>query len=955
MHFSSLRGAFAVLLIAYFSADVAAILGGDLETHRLLRAATKRTDLYRRGVRITKRFESELAYVDNENVWNDESTFASQVKVSGQRPLLNLEEHEHHIKDVQCGDDTMKLHFVDTSSARDARAACHDADGGLIITSHEGCNDEGERSVYRVNDVSFAQDGEALELSVSKTTWRAAFDHVDISFGHTTDDHIYRRHSDFARIRNKRQNKVDIPADTPDDVNTVSFDLSSELLNTTFPVEAFLSGIAGLVGAPDVPLPIEIGCKRCATSGQIALSQGAFNIDLSQIDLIPDIFEGGDDGKEISHVISGGFVELVATGVGATLDLFARPPSSGKFEIALFQLPIAGFTIPGIGKAGAIFEPRLAFDFEISGTLEVNYGLQLTVPDGSSIRVELADLASSRVTGFQETSLTPLPVNVNITDAEILLGLAFVPAIPIGFDFLDQLKAEVTPSLNLPRLDAKLSSNIPKNCGAGNSSNATQPGAPFANQTADFPPELLSLGPLALVEANVSLSIDIALDVSIPILPPPFNAVGVQENIFTAVFPLLSGCAAPENAFDNVTGVIVPPPPPMMVEATSAPPKLEANMTAAPKLEANMTSLFSATVSGTPIADTTAKTTASIASEMAAAPTLMPNVTFIFASDVVSSSAESIATSTPMSSAMSTTLLLNTTSTAMSSIVSTTAVLNSTSAVASSTAYATSLLNTTSTMASEVVSTPCTTSLLNSTSTLISYVVSTTSSAATTTAPAIEYTPSATSSLNDTTTLAESTSTVEATSTAYVTSKVTAEITVTASASASSAAEAASSAALTSEAATSNATSVASSTANQSSAVVPASSMESTVESATQASSSLPSSSFIPTFNISSSASPASSALSSAFETSLVISSSVASTTPVASAPAVATENLPPPAPVVTMAAGFLVPSNASAAPVQQTAPLEFTGAAARHAPEVRGMLGWLMGVVGFCLIGSLF
>jgi hypothetical protein len=231
----------------------------------------------------------------------------------------------------------------------------------------------------RVNDVSFAEDGEALELSVSKTTWRAAFDHVDISFGHTKDDHIYRRHADFERIRNKRQNKVDIPADTPDDINTVTFDLSSELLNTTFPVEAFLSGISGVVGLPDVPLPIEIGCKRCTTSGQIALSQGAFNIDVSQIDLIPDIFEGGDDGKEISNVITGGFVELVATGVGARLELFARPPSSGSFEVALFQVPITGFTIPGIGKAGAFFEPKIAFDFEISGTLEVNYGLELTV------------------------------------------------------------------------------------------------------------------------------------------------------------------------------------------------------------------------------------------------------------------------------------------------------------------------------------------------------------------------------------------------------------------------------------------------------------------------------------------------------------------------------------------------------------------------------------------------
>jgi hypothetical protein len=65
MHFSGLRSAFAVLLIAYFSTEVAAISGDNPQTHRLLRAATKRNDLYRRGVRITKRFDSELAYVDS--------------------------------------------------------------------------------------------------------------------------------------------------------------------------------------------------------------------------------------------------------------------------------------------------------------------------------------------------------------------------------------------------------------------------------------------------------------------------------------------------------------------------------------------------------------------------------------------------------------------------------------------------------------------------------------------------------------------------------------------------------------------------------------------------------------------------------------------------------------------------------------------------------------------------
>jgi hypothetical protein len=78
-------------------------------------------------------------------------------------------------------------------------------------------------------------------------------------------------------------------------------------------------------------------------------------------------------------VVTGGFIELSATGVGARLELFARPKVSGAFEIALFPLPILGFAIPGIGKAGAVFEPRIAFDFEISGGFELNYGIDVTV------------------------------------------------------------------------------------------------------------------------------------------------------------------------------------------------------------------------------------------------------------------------------------------------------------------------------------------------------------------------------------------------------------------------------------------------------------------------------------------------------------------------------------------------------------------------------------------------
>jgi hypothetical protein len=137
----------------------------SLDAHRVLRAATKRVDLLKRGVRIAKRFDAVVDYVEGlcsrapistnadftleENGWAGASTFASQVKVESHKPVLNLEEIEHHLLDVQCGDGMMELSFVDTSSARDAYFSCQEQNGGLVITSHESCNPDGERAVYK--------------------------------------------------------------------------------------------------------------------------------------------------------------------------------------------------------------------------------------------------------------------------------------------------------------------------------------------------------------------------------------------------------------------------------------------------------------------------------------------------------------------------------------------------------------------------------------------------------------------------------------------------------------------------------------------------------------------------------------------------------------------------------------------------------------------------------------
>jgi hypothetical protein len=80
--------------------------------------------------------------------YNGHSIFASQVKVASKKPILSLEDIEHHLEDVQCINGKISLKFADASSAADAQLACHGPEGGLIVTSHVGCNNPGERAVY---------------------------------------------------------------------------------------------------------------------------------------------------------------------------------------------------------------------------------------------------------------------------------------------------------------------------------------------------------------------------------------------------------------------------------------------------------------------------------------------------------------------------------------------------------------------------------------------------------------------------------------------------------------------------------------------------------------------------------------------------------------------------------------------------------------------------------------
>lgn len=237
-----------------------------------------------------------------------------------------------------------------------------------------------------------------------RSLWERAFDRFEVGWSQTEEEHFYRRHSDFADMRRRKRQadtpasktiqRIEIPTDTPENVNQVEFNLGKTIKNKTFDPNEFTAGLPPAFNPlPDLSnMPVEIGCELCETKGRLVVSQGAININVTEIDLIPDFLPGQEeDQKDIASVITGGFMELQANGMGAHLGLFARTKKTGSFEITFLALPILGFTIPGVGNAGATFEAAIAADFTINGGFEMTYGMDVEVCSASYRVVSRSD------------------------------------------------------------------------------------------------------------------------------------------------------------------------------------------------------------------------------------------------------------------------------------------------------------------------------------------------------------------------------------------------------------------------------------------------------------------------------------------------------------------------------------------------------------------------------------
>ena len=76
------------------------------------------------------------------------SQFAAKLGMQFKIPALMLEDVEHHIESIGCYSSKIHLHFRSSELLQQAHNEFLSIDSFLLITSHQDCNEDGERNPY---------------------------------------------------------------------------------------------------------------------------------------------------------------------------------------------------------------------------------------------------------------------------------------------------------------------------------------------------------------------------------------------------------------------------------------------------------------------------------------------------------------------------------------------------------------------------------------------------------------------------------------------------------------------------------------------------------------------------------------------------------------------------------------------------------------------------------------
>ncbi|KKA23079.1 GPI anchored protein [Rasamsonia emersonii CBS 393.64] len=385
------------------------------QVRRKLSAATVSSQLERRSQSSLGLFKEETVfhYLHEADDTFDDSVFAASLSVKSREPLLVVEDLENELKDVVCSNSQISL-FFNAPGGFDAVKEAFQLNGSfIVVTSHDGCNLDGERATYRASKAVIDAANSAVHVEVSRCEWRDAFIDTHVSFfrRHPSENQMHRR-----TLERRQQSQVTTPAATTILITgsgptpTVSFptvpSVTSELPSTATKtldvslVDEVIFPPQNLLAEQLIPQGVTVSCKNCSIGGTIEISEASFSL--------PDSDNGPIEGSidvvnETITFFENGSVEAVATGLFAHIELELSISESQDLEslnIELPTIPLTPFEIPGVVAFGPLIAPELVAGITLAESMNFTYGMNLSVPDNSKLEINMRNLANSTASGL---------------------------------------------------------------------------------------------------------------------------------------------------------------------------------------------------------------------------------------------------------------------------------------------------------------------------------------------------------------------------------------------------------------------------------------------------------------------------------------------------------------------------------------------------------------------------
>ncbi|KAL9130521.1 MAG: hypothetical protein Q9175_007004, partial [Cornicularia normoerica] len=327
---------------------------------RRLRAAKRSHELGVRDVKGCLKYDHNLHYLDADT-HRSTSQFAASLGMQFKTPALMLEDVEHHIESIGCYSSEIHLSFQSRKELERIHKEFTSVDSFLLVTSHEGCNEDGERNPHMVSEAALDLEKLVIILSITRVPWKSTFNSMTLDFGKSDDDFVLRQHGRLETRQAAVTTSVAAPSSVaypaaPSSTPTnwsASASFNKQWLDTSIlpPDPSF--GQLSVSGPKIPPVGFNVKCKNCTIQGNIDLVAGSLTVGgLNHAS--PNTTQGIVNLTEsVIDYVEHGYVQFTSNNFGAYIELESTVAASDtlyNYTAPLPAIPLTPFQIPGIAS-----------------------------------------------------------------------------------------------------------------------------------------------------------------------------------------------------------------------------------------------------------------------------------------------------------------------------------------------------------------------------------------------------------------------------------------------------------------------------------------------------------------------------------------------------------------------------------------------------------------------------